>query len=73
MEEAAMTERSTGFVATNRAFTAEQAADLFAAKCWEQPRKISRWEGGRFQLVQGVAWYEPRMCPHGWEIWRIDS
>ncbi len=49
--------------------TAREAADMFAATWWAEPRKIDRYNGGRFQLRHGLRWYRVEMTPAGWAIY----
>ena len=65
-------ERFTGVTYTNPSMSALSAGQKFARTMWDDPREIAEWQGGRFRLVDGTCWYEPRLVANGWEIWRID-
>jgi hypothetical protein len=48
--------------------TALQAAEKFAAEAFEHPRRIAKWEGNTFRLVNGKSWYGIQAHSRGWEI-----
>ena len=57
----------------NSKLSARQAADLFAAEAFEEPRKVGTWIVDsltpRFRLIGGRQWYEVVLLPgNGWEI-----
>jgi hypothetical protein len=56
----------------NPQITARQAADIFAAENFGEPRKVGRWinSPASFQLVGGVKVYGVESLPNftGWRI-----
>lgn len=53
--------------------TARQAAEQFVKTNWLTERTIRIWKGNRFQLVDGIRWYEILPIENGWKIGRIET
>jgi hypothetical protein len=53
--------------------TGREAAKLFAATHWENPREVAGWSGDTFRLVDGDKFYRVLPGRHGWDIVRIDG